>query len=166
MLCCSIAVLGDSHIKWNKNNHSCTILNTDGSCMGSPIRAGCGGVFRNSAGYYLSGFSGYIQGSSDILHAELYAIYHGLLLTNKLGILELVCYSDSLLCVNLLKDPTTMFHVYAVLIQDVKDLMEQNNIIVCHTLREGNQYADFLAKLGAYSYYDLVHHTSPPGGLL
>jgi hypothetical protein len=74
-------------------------------------------------------------------------IYQGLLLAKHLGILELVCYSDSLLCVNLLKDPTLRFHVYAFLIQDVKDLMEQSNIIVCHTLREGNQCAYFLAKL-------------------
>ena len=65
----SIVVLGDSHIKWNKNNHLCTILNIDGSCMGSPIKAGYGGVFRNSDVYYLSGFSGYNKGSSDILHA-------------------------------------------------------------------------------------------------
>ena len=34
----SNAILGKNHIKWNKNNHSCTILNTDGSCMGSSIR--------------------------------------------------------------------------------------------------------------------------------
>jgi hypothetical protein len=42
----SIVVLGDSHIKWNKNNHLCTILNIDGSCTGSPIRAGYGGFFE------------------------------------------------------------------------------------------------------------------------
>jgi len=35
-------------------------------------------------------------------------------------------------------DPTSKFHAYAILIQDVKDLIEQSNIIVCHTLREGN----------------------------
>jgi len=117
----SNVILGESHIKWNKNNHSCTILNTDGSCMGSPIRAGYGGGFRHSVGYYLSGFSGYNQGSSDIVHAKLYDIYQGLLLAKNLGIEEHVCYSDSWLCVNLLKDPTPRFHVYAVLIKDVKD---------------------------------------------
>jgi len=83
-----------------------------------------------------------------------------------LGIDELVCYSDSLVCVNLLKDPTPRFHVYAVLIQDVKGLMEQSDIIVCHTLREENQCSDFLAKLGASSNHDLVHHDSPLDGLL
>jgi len=88
-------------------------MNSDGSCMGSPIRAGYGGIFRNSVGYYLLDFFGYIQGSSDILHAELYVIYQVSYWQKNLGIGELVCYSDSLLCVNLLKDPTPRFHVYA-----------------------------------------------------
>lgn len=38
---------------------------------------------------------------------------------------ELVCYSDSLHCINLLKGPAVRFHVYAVImIQDVKYLIE------------------------------------------
>ena len=101
-----------------------------------------------------------------IWDVQIYPIYHGLLLAKNLWIEELVCYYDYLLCVNLLKDPTLMFHVYAVLIQDAKDLMEQSNTIVCHTLREANQCADFLVKLGASSYHDLVHHASPPNDLL
>ncbi|PNX56891.1 ribonuclease H [Trifolium pratense] len=62
------------HVKWNNNNYSSVILNVDGSCLGSPVRASFGGVIRNDSGYYLSGFSGFIQGSSDILLAELFAI--------------------------------------------------------------------------------------------
>ncbi|MCI17304.1 RNA-directed DNA polymerase (Reverse transcriptase), partial [Trifolium medium] len=53
---------------------------------------------RNIFGHYLAGF---IQGSSDILLAELYAIYKALLLAKDMSIDELVCYSDSLHCVNL-----------------------------------------------------------------
>jgi len=62
-------------IRWNNNNFSSVILNVDGSCLGSPIRAGFSGVLRNYAGFYLSGFSGYIHNSSDILQAELLVIY-------------------------------------------------------------------------------------------
>jgi len=55
-------------IKWNNNNHSSVFLNVDGSCLGSPIRVGFGGVLRNNnAGFYLSGFSDYIHNSSDSL---------------------------------------------------------------------------------------------------
>jgi len=58
------------------------------------------------------------------------------------------------------------YHVYAVLIQDVKDLIGQSNIIVCHTLRERNHCADFFAKLGANSDTELLYHYSHPDDLL
>ncbi|MCH80847.1 replication protein A1-like protein, partial [Trifolium medium] len=119
----------DRLIKWNNNNHSFVIHNIDGSCLGSPIRAGFGGIFRNNVGYYLSGFSGFIHDSSDSLLAALYAIFH-------------------------------------VLIQDIKDLLSHSNITVCYTLREGNQCADFLAKLGASSDNDLLIHNSSPEDML
>ncbi|KAK2359539.1 hypothetical protein QL285_084901 [Trifolium repens] len=50
-------------IKWNKTNYSCTILNVDESCLGSPARSGFGGIIRNAFGYYLLGFSSFIQES-------------------------------------------------------------------------------------------------------
>jgi len=76
--------------KWNNNNHSCVILNVDGSCFGSRMRADYGGILRNYAGFFLSGFSGYIQNSSDILYAELYAIYKDLLLAKEMSIIDFV----------------------------------------------------------------------------
>lgn len=153
--------LVDRFIKWNNGNHYCAILNVDGSCMGTPVRAGFGGVIRNNVGFYLLDFSGYIQDSSDILSAELYAIYQGLILAKILNIIELVCYSDSLHYINLLKGPTSNFHVYAILIQDAKDLIKQNNVIVFHTLREGNHCAGFMAKLRATLAVELLYHASP-----
>jgi len=30
------------------------------------------------------------------------------------------------------------FHAYAVLVQDIKELIDQINVTICHTLREGN----------------------------
>lgn len=163
---CPRTVSDDIFIKWINGNHSGVILKVDGSSLSTPLRAGFGSVIRNDAGFYLSGFSGYISDSSNILYAELYAIYHGLILARNLNIEDLVCYNDSLHCINLLKGPILNFHVYAVLIQDVKDLMEQNNVSVYHTLREGNQCADFMAKFGASSDTGLSYHSSPPDDLL
>jgi len=114
----------DKFIKWICDNHSCFILNVDGSCLDLSVRARFGGIIRTSVGFYLSGFSGYIQGSSDILLAELYAIYQGLSLARSLNIEEIICYSDSLLSINLIKGLTLRFHIYAVLIQDMKDLIQ------------------------------------------
>jgi hypothetical protein len=42
--------------------------------LGSPVRSGFGGIIRNIFGHYLTGFSGFIPETSDILLAELYAI--------------------------------------------------------------------------------------------
>jgi ribonuclease HI len=137
----------------------------DGSCLGSPVRSGFGGIFRNTFGHYLVGFSGFIQGSSDILFAELYAIYKGLLLAKDMSVDELVCYYDSLHCVNLINGSQIKFHIYAVLIQDIKELLSQINVSLYHTLREGNQCADFFAKLGSSSDADFLTHASPAEGV-
>jgi len=78
----------------------------------------------------------------------------------------LVCYSDSILAVNLINGDTSHFHVSAVLIQDIKDLLNSRDYTLRHTLREGNQSADFMAKLGASADDVLTVHSSPPEGLL
>ncbi|GAU45207.1 hypothetical protein TSUD_139120 [Trifolium subterraneum] len=141
------------------------ISRVDRSCLGSPVRSGFGSIIRNTFGHYLAGFSGFISGSSDILLAELYTIYKGLLLAKDMSIDELVYYSDSLHCVNLIKGPQVKYHVHAVLIQDIKDLLSQISVSLHHTLREGNPCADFFAKLGASSDVDFLTHTSPPEGV-
>jgi len=40
-----------------------------------------------------------------------------------MGINDLVCYSDSLHGINIIKDASMKFYVYAVSIQDIKDLI-------------------------------------------
>jgi hypothetical protein len=108
----------------------------------------------------------YLVFLATLMTLPTYAIYQGLILAKSMNIIELVCYTDSLHCINLPKGPTMRYHVYAILIQDVKDLIGQSNVIVCHTLREGNHCADFFAKLGANSNTELVYHTFPSADLL
>jgi hypothetical protein len=69
---------------------------------------------------------------------------------------ELVFYSDSLHCVNLIKGPQVRYHIHAILIQDIKELLSHTNVSLHHTLREGNQCGDFFAKLGASSNADFL----------
>jgi ribonuclease HI len=114
----------------------------------------------------LAGASGFIPDSSDILLAELRAIYHGLILANNMGLTELACYTDSLTCISLIHGNPSPYHVHAVLIRSIKDILSRSTVTLCHTLRESNQCADFLAKLGASSNDNLMIHTSPPDGLL
>ncbi|AET02656.1 cytochrome b6-F complex subunit 5 [Medicago truncatula] len=58
------------------------------------------------------------------------------------------------------------FHLYAVLIQDIKELLEQGNITMNHTPRERNQRANFLVKLGASSNFEFLCHESSPSDRL
>jgi len=153
-------------VRWNNNNHQCHILNVDGSCLGTPIRTGFGGLIRNSACFFLSGFSGYLPNSSCILLAELTTIYKGLRLALDMGCEDLVCYTDSQLYVNLISGDVSKYHTYAVLVQDIKDVMAASNFTTEHTLREGNQCADHMAKLGAASDTNFTLHPTAPLDLL
>ncbi|MCI19219.1 replication protein A1-like protein, partial [Trifolium medium] len=65
---------------------------------------GFDGIIRYTFNHYLGGFSGFIQGSSDILLAKLYAIYKCLLLAKDMSINELVYYYNSSQCVNFIKE--------------------------------------------------------------
>jgi hypothetical protein len=122
----------DKFIKWNHNNHSNVILNVDGICLGLLTRADFGCLLRNYVGFYFSGFSGFVQNSTNILQAELLTIYHGLSQAKEMAIADLVCYSDFLHCINIIKGSQIEFHTYAVLIQDIKEFIDT----ICHTLRD------------------------------
>ncbi|XP_024630819.1 uncharacterized protein [Medicago truncatula] len=121
-----------------------------------------GGVLRNHSDTYISGFSGYINSPSDILFAELMALYQGLRLAINLNFEEVACYSDSLLTVNLIKQDICQYHVYAVIIQNIKDLPSSRNFSLEHSLREGNQCANYMAKFGASTDVAFTVHSSPP----
>jgi hypothetical protein len=133
----------------------------DGSCLGSLFRCRFGGIIRNTFGHYLAGF---IQGSSNILLAEVYVIYKSLFLANDMNIDELV-YSDFLHCVNFIKGPQVRYHIHIVLIQSIMLLFSQTNVSLYHTLRQKNQYSDFFAKLGASSDAGFLTHVSHSGGV-
>ncbi|PNX59731.1 ribonuclease H, partial [Trifolium pratense] len=79
------------------------ILNIDGSRIGNPSTSGFRGLIRKSDGAWEHSFAGNI-GLSNILHAELLTVYHGLVLAWELDIKELWCYSDSKIVIKLLSD--------------------------------------------------------------
>lgn len=60
---------------------------------------------------------------------------------------ELVCYSDSLLSINLITGQASKYHAYVILVQDIKDLLSSRNFSIQHSVREEIQCADFMAKL-------------------
>ncbi|CAJ2652542.1 unnamed protein product [Trifolium pratense] len=125
------------------------ILNVDGSSLGNPGISGFGGLIRNRDGVWVHGFVGNI-GFSNILHAELLAIYYGLVLAWDFGFTELWCYSNSKSAIKLISETVNTWHRYAAIIHNIKELLARDwRIHIVHTYREGNACADYLAKFGA-----------------
>lgn len=153
------------NISWYHPNREGVILNVDGSSLGNPGPAGFGGLLRNPDGGWILGFSGHI-GHSVILKAELLAILNGLKLAWERGFKVLYCYTDLMHALSLIKEQQGEFHRHATIIQDIRDLLAFPwKVEMHHTLREGNQCADFFAKLGASDTTKLRIFLSPPPDL-
>jgi hypothetical protein len=60
------------------------------------------------------------------------------------------CRSDSKEALSLIHKPIFKPHKYVGIIDRIKELISRDwTVSFVHTYREGNQYADFMAKLGA-----------------
>jgi hypothetical protein len=66
-------------VSWNSQGDIGMIMNVGGSSISNLGVSGFGGLIRNSDGVWVHDFAGNI-GFSNILHAELLAVYHGLIL--------------------------------------------------------------------------------------
>jgi ribonuclease HI len=149
-------------VRWNAHGGTGMILNVDGSSIGNPGVSGFGGLIRNLDGAWVHGFSGNI-GFSNILHAELLAVYHGLVLAWGLEIKELWCYTDSRIATKLIIDSVNDWHQYATIIHNIKNLLARDwRVKVVHTLRKGNACVDYLAKLGAHNLVPYAPISTPP----
>lgn len=152
-------------VRWDKPDEGVCSLNVDGSAMTNPGLAGFGGIVRDSNGKFVRGFYGSV-GWSDILHAEVMAIFHGLRMCWEVGIRKLVCCSDSMLAVSLIQQGVSPLHRHANELAIIHDLLRRDwEITINHTYREGNFCADFLAKMGARCNEPLVNLDAAPPGL-
>ncbi|PNX61255.1 ribonuclease H, partial [Trifolium pratense] len=143
-------------VSWSCPNEGTVCLNVDGSMLGSTQAAGFGGLIRNHFGAFLKGFYG-TASQSSVLYAEIMAVLHGLELCWVNGFRNIACYSDSLQAVALIRDGVSLFHKFANEIQSIRQLLRRDwNVVVDHTLREGNACADVLAKMGASANSSLV----------
>jgi ribonuclease HI len=152
-------------VSWHPMAGLATVLNVDGSSLGIPGSSGFGGVLRHSDGSWLYGFAGHV-GISSILHAELLALYYGLSAAWEKDYRHIICYSDSTLAIQLVTTGVSNWHLYAALVRNIQELLARDwTVQVCHTWREANAVADFLAKMGARSNVDWQDFFSPPDGL-
>ncbi|CAN6546588.1 unnamed protein product [Malus baccata var. baccata] len=81
-------------VLWHPPPSSWVKVNTDGLAKGNPGPAACGGVFRDSAGYFLGGFS-LCLGHRTSFYAELHAVILAVELAHARGWQNLWLESDS-----------------------------------------------------------------------
>jgi ribonuclease HI len=134
----------------------------DDSLLGSTNTSGYGGLLRNNNGDFLLGFYG-AAANPSILLAELMVVLHGLQICWDKGFRRITCFSDSLQTVNLIRDGVSAHHRFANEVFSIRQLLDRDwEVVIKHTLREGNACADVLAKMGALSDSSLVIISSPP----
>ncbi|KAJ1434076.1 Ribonuclease H-like superfamily [Sesbania bispinosa] len=122
-------------VKWRAPLDDQIAINTDGSV--NQHGTGFGGILRNANGSWIKGFYGHLH-NSDILRAELHAVWKGLELCWRLNFRNLLSVR-------------------------VRALLDRDwNVEVVHTLREGNQAADFLAKKGTLELSSFILLHDPP----
>ena len=110
-------------------------INTDGSSIGNPEKAGGGGVLRADNGAWIKAYSRNTGHTTSLL-AELWAIRDGLSMCIDLGINALIVKSDA---------------TNASLVADCRLLLSQiPQVKVLHCFREANCCVDALARIGTY----------------
>ena len=135
-------------VGWEKPPRGWVKLNTDGSAMKNPDRAGGGGLLRDHDGVWLKGFARGLGFTNSIL-AELWALRDELLLAKELGFQQLIIELDALSVVILMNNETENL-LMEPLLTDCRNLLKEiPNKRVIHAFREANQCADALAKLGS-----------------
>ncbi|KAF7808414.1 Retrovirus-related Pol polyprotein from transposon TNT 1-94 [Senna tora] len=152
-------------ISWCRPDQGYIKLNTDGSSIGNLGPAGMGGLFSDSNGEWLCGFSGLI-GKQTNMSAELMAIKHGLLLGLQRGFGKLMVEVDCLEAINLIKDEDISRHQLGSLIKDIRVISSSfTNFRLKHVYREANQCADGIAKMGSQNSLPFTIWETPPSAI-
>ncbi|KAF7832197.1 reverse transcriptase [Senna tora] len=153
-------------VKWVPPTEGWWKLNTDGSCLGNPGSMAAAGIIRDYNGNWVSGFSKHL-GFGNSFKAEVWAIALGIKLAKDLQCGKLIVKSDSLTAINLISDGNlSLSHAMGALIQFCRSTLRAfSEFQICHTLREGNMFADVLAKQTNLSVGPLVVHNSIPSFL-
>lgn len=140
-------------------------INVDRSSLGNPGPPCFGGLIRDAQGEWVARFKGSI-GVSQILLAELIAIYHGLLLAWQKGFREVGCESDYMEAVRLVNEDWEEFQVVGSVIAYIRHMKGRSwNMQLVHVYHEMNACADFLANsgVGCSSKFELL--STPPAWL-
>lgn len=132
-------------VVWQPPSIGWTKCNVDGASKGGDHGVGCGGVFRDSIGKWILGFTLKLI-DMGILSAELCSILKGLELAWVRDFQRLVVESDLREAIELIRSRCATLHLLEPLIRKIHALMNRNwEVVLSHTYREGNMVAKRLA---------------------
>lgn len=141
-------------------------MNSDGARNSNSSLASAGGLIRDCEGRWIVGFTTNI-GRASSFTAELWGFREGLIVARQRGFTHLIAESDSETLVNIIDKNSVSGSLVSTMVADCKALTRQfQEFRIRHTLREGNQCADFLANLGHQSAWGTTLLDHPPDGLI
>ncbi|KAH0708987.1 hypothetical protein KY284_010414 [Solanum tuberosum] len=131
-------------VRWVPPPRNKIKVNTDGACRGNPGQSAYGFCIRDEYGNLL-----YAQGEDIGLRtnteAEIIAILEALRYCKRVGLEGFWLESDSLSIVNCLRNSWKVPWERVEQVEECRVLMEITKVRIQHTLREGNNLADFIA---------------------
>lgn len=136
-------------------------LNTDGAYKGG-FKVFVGGIIRNDIGGFLGGFMCHSFGYSAF-YAEILGLYHGLLVCWQKGIRYIIIEYDSKSLVEQCNQDISRNTTGLLLTQRLWSLLRQSwHLQICHTHREDNRCADWLANRASNYDTGIYHLEQPP----
>lgn len=127
---------------WNKPEQHMFKLNVDGAYKGHA--AAGSGVVRDRRGEFICGYAAPYE-PSDVIAAELQALYDGMRLCMAKGITGVCIEADAAMVVDMVKGDKQDYWRYTYQVRKVKALLPYFDSIN-HIVREQNMVADSLAK--------------------
>ncbi|CAJ2642097.1 unnamed protein product [Trifolium pratense] len=91
------------YIGWKRPGEGWVKLNSDGACKNKGEVAGCGGLFRDSDGRWIKGYTKKIE-ACDALQAEMWGLYLGLDMAWREQFSHLIVENDSKILIDMISD--------------------------------------------------------------
>ncbi|KAL4353002.1 hypothetical protein GQ457_06G021180 [Hibiscus cannabinus] len=137
----------DVQPRWVAPPHGSVKLNVDAAVFPTDHTAGVGGVIRDENGCWILGFARFV-GRCDVLIAELWAIYDGLVQAWNTGFSSVKLESDCLEATCIITSQSDAL-TSSALVASIKELLSRAwTIVVRHVPRLSNSVANRLAARG------------------
>ena len=164
---CAINIREATHhslkpVKWEKPAIGWRKLNSDGSSLGNPGRAGGGGLIQDEEGNWVLGYSRQIDITLSFI-AELWALRDGFMLCVDRNFSTVMVEMDAKVIIEVLNNPNNTNLIISSIADDCRKLASQiPRIRFDHCYREANRSANTLARMGAQQSSSFCLYTSPP----